>query len=156
MPYPFDALWFRSIVGLAVGLALGSFVTMLSYRLPRRLSIEGIEAFIAWLQQLMNTAVQELGVAHFDIPDPLRQVEARVAPPGSAAAMYYTRPSEDFSRPGRTWYPDLGRGRFPLWVEVPVVRYVSATHRHGCEQPRAVLEVSCEPVGEFGYHHLAE
>jgi prepilin signal peptidase PulO-like enzyme (type II secretory pathway) len=38
-PPPFDALWFRLVVGLVVGLALGSFVTMLSYRLPRRISI---------------------------------------------------------------------------------------------------------------------
>jgi leader peptidase (prepilin peptidase)/N-methyltransferase len=36
---PFDELWFRLAVGFVVGLALGSFVTMLSYRLPRRLSI---------------------------------------------------------------------------------------------------------------------
>lgn len=39
VPPPFDALWFRTLVGLLVGLALGSFVTMLSYRLPRRISI---------------------------------------------------------------------------------------------------------------------
>jgi leader peptidase (prepilin peptidase) / N-methyltransferase len=38
-PSPFDATWYRLIVGLVTGLALGSFVTMLSYRLPRRLSI---------------------------------------------------------------------------------------------------------------------
>jgi prepilin signal peptidase PulO-like enzyme (type II secretory pathway) len=38
-PPPFDAAWFRLIVGLAVGVAIGSFVTMLSYRLPRRMSI---------------------------------------------------------------------------------------------------------------------
>ena len=36
---PFDATWFRLIAGLVTGLILGSFVTMLSYRLPRRLSI---------------------------------------------------------------------------------------------------------------------
>jgi uncharacterized protein (DUF885 family) len=42
-------------------------------------------------------------------------VEARIAPPGSAAAPYYTGPSQDFSRPGRTWLPTLGRTRFPLW-----------------------------------------
>ncbi|MDP9128325.1 MAG: prepilin peptidase [Pseudomonadota bacterium] len=34
-----DTLWFRLLAGLLVGLALGSFTTMLSYRLPRRLSI---------------------------------------------------------------------------------------------------------------------
>lgn len=38
-PPPFDALWFRMMAGIAVGLALGSFVTMLSYRLPRHISI---------------------------------------------------------------------------------------------------------------------
>jgi leader peptidase (prepilin peptidase)/N-methyltransferase len=37
IPPPFDAIWL--IAGLVTGLALGSFVTMLSYRLPRRLSI---------------------------------------------------------------------------------------------------------------------
>jgi leader peptidase (prepilin peptidase) / N-methyltransferase len=34
-----DMLWFRLLAGLITGLALGSFITMLSYRLPRRLSI---------------------------------------------------------------------------------------------------------------------
>ena len=27
-------------------------------------------------------------------------------------------PSLDFSRPGRTWYPTLGRHRFPIWKDV--------------------------------------
>lgn len=38
-PFPFDAMWFRVFVGLVVGLVLGSFTTMLSYRAPRRISI---------------------------------------------------------------------------------------------------------------------
>ena len=42
-------------------------------------------------------------------------VEARIAPPGSAAAPYYTGPSQDFSRPGRTWLPTLGKTTFPMW-----------------------------------------
>jgi uncharacterized protein (DUF885 family) len=41
-------------------------------------------------------------------------VEACIAPPGSAAAPYYTQPSEDFSRPGRTWIPTMGLTRFPV------------------------------------------
>ena len=36
-----------------------------------------------------------------------------IAPPGGAAAMYYTGPAEDFSRPGRTWYPTLGQDALP-------------------------------------------
>jgi len=35
----FDIMAFRIITGLVVGLALGSFATMLSYRLPRKISI---------------------------------------------------------------------------------------------------------------------
>jgi len=36
---PSDELWFRLLAGLLVGLSLGSFVTMLSYRAPRKISI---------------------------------------------------------------------------------------------------------------------
>jgi prepilin signal peptidase PulO-like enzyme (type II secretory pathway) len=34
-----DSLWFLALCGVVIGLILGSFVTMLSYRLPRRISI---------------------------------------------------------------------------------------------------------------------
>jgi prepilin signal peptidase PulO-like enzyme (type II secretory pathway) len=37
--YPLDATWFRLFAGLLIGLALGSFVTALSYRAPCRISI---------------------------------------------------------------------------------------------------------------------
>ncbi len=36
---PADAIWFRLLAGVVFGLILGSFTTMLSYRIPRRLSI---------------------------------------------------------------------------------------------------------------------
>ena len=36
---PADEMWFRLLSGLLVGLALGSFTTMLSYRAPRNISI---------------------------------------------------------------------------------------------------------------------
>ena len=39
IPPPFDALWFRLGFGFVIGACLGSFVTMLSYRLPRRWSL---------------------------------------------------------------------------------------------------------------------
>jgi uncharacterized protein (DUF885 family) len=42
-------------------------------------------------------------------------VESRIAPPGGAAAPYYTAPSADFSRPGRTWLPTMGQTRFPVY-----------------------------------------
>jgi uncharacterized protein (DUF885 family) len=63
----------------------------------------------------MDEAIANLNGTHFDLADPVTVVEARIAPAGSAAAPYYSMPSKDFSRPGRTWLPTLGRTRFPLW-----------------------------------------
>jgi uncharacterized protein (DUF885 family) len=92
-------------------------------------SIEGEAAFQAWNQELLDDTMQALEGTYFDIPEPVRALEAMIAPPGGAAAMYYTPPSEDFSRPGRTWYPTLGRTRFPLWQE-PSVAYHEGVPGH--------------------------
>jgi uncharacterized protein (DUF885 family) len=78
-------------------------------------AIEGVEEIRVWLQDMMDRAIADLDGSHFDLASPLKTVEARIAPPGSAAAPYYTAPSQDFARPGRTWLPTLGRTRFPLW-----------------------------------------
>ena len=93
-------------------------------------AIEGVEEFRAWLQDLLDRTVGELDGVHFDIPDPVKRVEAMIAPPGGAAAMYYTGPSEDFRRPGRTWYPTQGRTRFPLWGEVSVCYHEGVPGHH--------------------------
>jgi uncharacterized protein (DUF885 family) len=44
--------------------------------------------------------------------------------------MYYTGPSEDFSRPGRTWYPTLGTTTFPLWKEVSTCYHEAVPGHH--------------------------
>jgi uncharacterized protein (DUF885 family) len=77
--------------------------------------IHGVDAVRDRLQRLMDEAVSSLAGTHFDLADPIKIVEARIAPAGSAAAPYYTMPSQDFSRPGRTWLPTLGRTSFPMW-----------------------------------------
>ncbi|WP_031507033.1 DUF885 domain-containing protein [Streptomyces megasporus] len=78
-------------------------------------AIEGVEETRVWLQELMDEAIEKLDGTHFDLAEPVRRVESMIAPPGSAAAPYYTEPSLDFSRPGRTWLPVMGRTRFPLY-----------------------------------------
>ncbi len=78
-------------------------------------AVDGVQEIRVRLQQMMDDAIERLDGTHFDIADPIKTVEARIAPPGSAAAPYYTAPSQDFARPGRTWLPTLGRTRFPLW-----------------------------------------
>jgi len=78
-------------------------------------AVDGVEAIRGRLQRLMDDAMASLDGTHFDLADPIKVVEARIAPPGSAAAPYYTPPSTDFARPGRTWLPTLGKTRFPMW-----------------------------------------
>jgi uncharacterized protein (DUF885 family) len=92
--------------------------------------IEGVDAFQRWNQDLIDTTIAALNGTHFDIAEPIRRCQAMIAPPGGAAAMYYTGPSEDFSRPGRTWYPTLGKTRFPLWREVSICYHEGVPGHH--------------------------
>jgi uncharacterized protein (DUF885 family) len=77
--------------------------------------IEGVDEVQRWLQSLMDEAIDKLDGTHFDLAERVRRVESRIAPPGSAAAPYYTPPSDDFSRPGCTWLPTMGQTRFPIY-----------------------------------------
>jgi uncharacterized protein (DUF885 family) len=92
--------------------------------------IEGIDNLLAYLQDLTDRTIAELDGTHFDIPEPLRRIECREAPPGTAAAMYYTPPSADFSRPGRTWYPAKAQTNFPLWTEVTTAYHEGVPGHH--------------------------
>ncbi|MFP5069937.1 DUF885 domain-containing protein [Pseudonocardia nantongensis] len=77
--------------------------------------VEGGEAARARLQQIMDATIAELDGTHFDLSGRIREVEAMLAPVGSAAAPYYTPPSLDFTRPGRTWLPATPDDRYPMW-----------------------------------------
>lgn len=77
--------------------------------------IEGVDEVRDWLQALMDEAIEALDGTHFELAERVRRVESRIAPPGGAAAPYYTAPSADFSRPGRTWLPTMGQTRFPVY-----------------------------------------
>jgi len=77
--------------------------------------IDGVDEVRDWLQGLMDQAIDELDGTHFELAERVRKVESCIAPPGGAAAPYYTPPSEDFSRPGRTWLPTMGQTRFPVY-----------------------------------------
>ncbi|MCX5379632.1 DUF885 domain-containing protein [Streptomyces sp. NBC_00091] len=77
--------------------------------------IEGVEEVQAWLQGLMDEAIENLDGTHFELAERVKRVESMIAPSGGAAAPYYTNPSEDFSRPGRTWLPTMGQTRFPVY-----------------------------------------
>ena len=93
-------------------------------------SITGVDRFQRWMQDLQDRTISDLDGTHFDLAEPVKHIQAMIAPPGGALAMYYTGPSEDFSRPGRTWYPTGGKTRFPLWGEVSIAYHEGVPGHH--------------------------
>ena len=93
-------------------------------------AIDGVEEFKQWMQDLQDSTIADMDGTHFDIAEPVKTIEALIAPPGGALAMYYTGPSEDFSRPGRTWYPTGGKESFPLWREVSIAYHEGVPGHH--------------------------
>lgn len=91
--------------------------------------LHSADEYQAWLQAITDEAIAR-SLQHFDIPEVMRTCEARIPPAGSAAAPYYTPPSEDFARPARTWYPTLGRSAFPMWGDVTTCYHESVPGHH--------------------------
>ncbi len=83
------------------------------------------EAFLRLMKSRQQDAVERLAGTHFDIPDAIRSVDVKLAPPGSALGAYYHQPSEDFERPGAVFYA-LGDRR-----PIPVYDEVSTTYHEG-------------------------
>ncbi|GIF09597.1 DUF885 domain-containing protein [Actinoplanes siamensis] len=93
-------------------------------------NIAGKERFRDWMQALSDRAVSELDGAHFDIEPPARKLECCLTPT-SDGGIYYTGPSEDFSRPGRMWWavPE-GQDVFSTWREVTTVYHEGVPGHH--------------------------
>src|SRR6202167_2254761 len=91
------------------------------------------DAYLAWLQERHDWAIEQLAGVHFDIPAPLRRIEVVLARGSTSGAAYYTGPSEDLTRPGRTWWPLGGRdpqGRFETWSELSTVFHEGVPGHH--------------------------
>lgn len=110
------------------GASLGEVIELLETD-PAKM-IKGEDEFAQWMQDLQDRTIDEMDGTHFDILEPVRTIETLIAPPGGALAMYYTGPSEDFSRPGRTWYPTGGKTEFPVWREVSIAYHEGVPGHH--------------------------
>ena len=113
---------------LLPGAGLAAVVAHLDVDPARR--IEGGEAFRDWMQELADRTVAELAGTHFDIPEPVRRIECCLAPTHDGG-IYYTGPSEDFSRPGRMWWsvPE-GVTTFTPWRETTTVFHEGVPGHH--------------------------
>jgi uncharacterized protein (DUF885 family) len=92
--------------------------------------IAGGEAFRDWMQELADRTIGEMHGRHFDIPEPARRIECMIAPTADGG-IYYTGPSEDFSRPGRMWWAVAdGVEEFSTWREVTTVFHEGVPGHH--------------------------
>jgi uncharacterized protein (DUF885 family) len=92
--------------------------------------LEGAEALQRWMTETSNDALTKLDGRQFDIPEPLMRLECRIAPTQNGI-IYYTGPSEDFSRPGRMWWsvpPSVKE--FSTWRERTTVYHEGVPGHH--------------------------
>lgn len=97
----------------------------------RSRQLEGTDALKAWMQETSDAAVAALAGAHFDIPEPIRVLECRIAPT-SNGGIYYTAPSDDLvTRPGRMWWSvPKGETTFSTWQELTTVYHEGVPGHH--------------------------
>jgi uncharacterized protein (DUF885 family) len=93
--------------------------------------LNGTDALQAWMQQTSDAAIAALADTHFDIPEPIRRLECRIAP-NNTGGIYYSGPSDDLvTRPGRMWWsvPE-GVTTFGTWKELTTVYHEGVPGHH--------------------------
>lgn len=92
--------------------------------------LRGTEALRAWMQETSDAAIAALDGTHFEIAEPLLRLECRIAPTQNGG-IYYTGPSDDFSRPGRMWWSvPPGVDTFTTWREKTTVYHEGVPGHH--------------------------
>lgn len=92
--------------------------------------LKGTDALKGWMQELSDKAVADLAGVHFDIPEVMKKLECLIAPTDEGG-IYYTGPSDDFSRPGRMWWSvPTGEDTFTTWAETTTVFHEGVPGHH--------------------------
>jgi uncharacterized protein (DUF885 family) len=90
----------------------------------------GTDQLQAWMQERADAAIEALGTNHFEISEQVRRLECRIAPTHTGV-IYYTGPSDDFSRPGRMWWSvPAGVTEFSTWRELTTVYHEGVPGHH--------------------------
>jgi len=92
--------------------------------------LHGTDALQRWMQETSDRAVDELSRTHFDIPEEVKRLECMIAPT-QEGGIYYTGPTDDFSRAGRMWWsvPE-GVTEFDTWRELTTVYHEGVPGHH--------------------------
>jgi uncharacterized protein (DUF885 family) len=93
-------------------------------------NMTSVAEFRDWMQDLSDRTIASLAGTHFDIPEPIQRLDCRIAPTNDGV-MYYSGPSEDFSRPGQMWWsvPE-GMEKLTTWRETTTVFHEGVPGHH--------------------------
>ena len=92
--------------------------------------LHGTDALKSWMQERADEVIRNLTDVHFDIPEPVQRIECMIAPT-QTGGIYYTGPSDDFSRPGRMWWSvPKGKTEFLTWNELTTVYHEGVPGHH--------------------------
>lgn len=93
-------------------------------------TLRGTDALLEWMQKTADRAVDALHGTAFDIPEPVQTIECCIDPAGTGG-IFYTPPSDDFSRPGRMWWSvPAGQEKFHTWQELTTVFHEGVPGHH--------------------------
>ncbi|WP_144712124.1 DUF885 domain-containing protein [Curtobacterium pusillum] len=92
--------------------------------------LHGTDALQRWMQDTSDESIREMDGKYFDIADPIKRLECRIAPT-QEGGIYYTGPSDDFSRAGRMWWSvPQGVTEFGTWREKTTVYHEGVPGHH--------------------------
>lgn len=95
-----------------------------------RYRLHGTGELQGWMQRTSDAAIEALDGVHFDLAPQLRTLECCIAPT-TTGGIYYTGPSDDWSRPGRMWWsvpPEVTL--FHTWREKTTVFHEGVPGHH--------------------------
>jgi uncharacterized protein (DUF885 family) len=92
--------------------------------------LHGTDALQKWMQNKSDQAIESLSGSHFEIAEKMKTLECMIAPTQSGG-IYYTPPTDDFSRPGRMWWSvPPGVTEFNTWRELTTVYHEGVPGHH--------------------------
>jgi len=92
--------------------------------------LHGTDALQKWMQNKSDEAIASLSGTHFEIAEKMKTLECMIAPTQSGG-IYYTPPTDDFSRPGRMWWSvPPGVTEFNTWRELTTVYHEGVPGHH--------------------------
>lgn len=92
--------------------------------------LHGTDALQKWMQNKSDEAIESLSGSHFEIAETIKTLECMIAPTQSGG-IYYTPPTDDFSRPGQMWWSvPPGVTEFNTWRELTTVYHEGVPGHH--------------------------